>query len=404
MSNIIKLFQSHFFHLPATQQTIVSLQEGLPPGVLMSHSQDRFANLPNEGLPLSDLLDRAEVASYEDHCEGFAFAQYRLAVAGVREFARMEVMDWKPTDLVSLVDTVIDVKDLIRRRWRFFGAAYLSRFHSSLRGPDQDLVVSSALYLDNDRLTQLTLLADRSLPLRPFLEKSLAMLFRDFDAAEKKYAGRLSRVLDRDATWVVPLFRDYHEGTDAMDDRLLDLLLGADLEYGEIPLDRIDEWTESYGPEEKYIYEGTPYTMIRELFQFCPLRSGDRFYDLGAGYGRLALYAGLISEAQVVGIEIVSERAHRAEAARRKLGLQNVRIIEGNVLHEDLNSGNVFFLFNPFSMRTLALVGDRLREVARRKKIRIASWGESNAYFCERTNWLKRMVRLGDRIEIFESF
>jgi hypothetical protein len=56
----------------------------------------------------------------------------------------------------------------------------------------------------------------------------------------------------------------------------------------------------------------------------------------------------------------------------------------------------MFFLFNPFFRDTLRIAGERLREIAQRRPICVASVAQSNDYFATRS-WLRE--RQGDRLE-----
>lgn len=140
---------------------------------------------------------------------------------------------------------------------------------------------------------------------------------------------------------------------------------------------------------EQFLYEGTPYEYIRELFAVLNPSVNDVVYDLGSGYGRVVLYGAITSSAKLKGIEIVPERVAECEKIKRNLKLDNAEFLRGNVLDLDFSDGTIFFLFNPFFSETLEKVGENLRALAKNKTIKIVTWGGSSNDFFEEQTWLK---------------
>lgn len=161
---------------------------------------------------------------------------------------------------------------------------------------------------------------------------------------------------------------------------------------------------QEYG-DEQFIYEGTPYSYILDfLSKFAP-RQKEIVYDLGSGYGRFVIFCAMNSDAECRGIEISDKRNRQARDLAKRLGLRNIKFYTGNVLDFDISDGDYFFLFNPFKPRTLHQVGDKLKEVAKKRTIKIATWGgASNDFFRER-DWLEEIKDLDPHspIEYFIS-
>jgi len=173
----------------------------------------------------------------------------------------------------------------------------------------------------------------------------------------------------------------------SLDDRELDALLGiAEREERLDPVELILE----HGNELIDVYGGTPYEVVRELFRRLHPHRGDVFYDLGCGYGRVVLWGALLGGAQFRGIDLVPQRLAPAQRAASRLGLTNVRFVQGNVLSTRFDDGNLFFLFDPFFRNTLRRVGLRLARIARTRPIVIASHWQSNAFFARR-RWLREI-------------
>lgn len=101
----------------------------------------------------------------------------------------------------------------------------------------------------------------------------------------------------------------------------------------------------------------------------APLTEEDVFIDLGAGLGKVAALARIVSGARVRGIEV--QASLLSMAAR----VDGVELINADVREAELEEGTVFFLYNPFTGNALEQVLGRLHEVARRHAIVVCALG-----------------------------
>lgn len=135
-----------------------------------------------------------------------------------------------------------------------------------------------------------------------------------------------------------------------LDDAMIDQMFGLRVdvvEAGIAPLERIIHF-----PDERSTYEGAPYDAIRRFYQWANPGEEDVIYDVGAGYGRVLLYGGLICRAKLCGIELIRARVDEANRVRARLGLGSVQFSQGNAREAaDLDDGTVFFVHN-FSFPT----------------------------------------------------
>ena len=183
---------------------------------------------------------------------------------------------------------------------------------------------------------------------------------------------------------------------------LLDRLLS-------VPFSDRDAWTdellgiESPPPDSADLPRGSvPYlpcgvdeilAMVREV----PLRADDELVDLGAGLGRVAILAHLLSGARARGIEIQEHlvRSARQRSVELKLvssggSLEDgrshvlpcylhgspVSFVLGDAAAADVAlDGSVFFLYAPFNGEMLVRVLRRLEDVARRRPIVVCAVG-----------------------------
>ncbi|ETX06454.1 MAG: hypothetical protein ETSY2_17030 [Candidatus Entotheonella gemina] len=122
-------------------------------------------------------------------------------------------------------------------------------------------------------------------------------------------------------------------------------------------------------------YQATPARFILDLVERIPLGPDDVFYDLGSGLGRVALLVGLLTPAQVRGIEYDPGHCAYAQQCARHLPVSRVRFINADARDADVADGTVFFMYTPFRGNLLQNVLDRLKRDAHRRPMTIATYG-----------------------------
>ena len=135
-------------------------------------------------------------------------------------------------------------------------------------------------------------------------------------------------------------------------------------------------------------YQATPARFILAMIEQANLGDDDVFYDLGSGLGRVALLAGLLSAAQVKGIEFEPAYCAYAQQRARSLGLARVSFINMDARQADYADGTVFFMYTPFTGRMLEEVLDRLRAEARTRPITVATYGPCTQHVGQQS-WLQ---------------
>lgn len=116
---------------------------------------------------------------------------------------------------------------------------------------------------------------------------------------------------------------------------------------------------------------------LLEAVERAAITSDDVFVDVGAGVGRAALLAHLLTGAPCVGLEIQPALVHSARAHAAALQLSGVRFLEGDApeLLRRVREGTVFFLYCPFGGDRLERVLDELAALARARPIRVCTVG-----------------------------
>jgi hypothetical protein len=139
-------------------------------------------------------------------------------------------------------------------------------------------------------------------------------------------------------------------------------------------------------------------SIVRAVFD-VPVRRGDVFVDLGAGLGKAAMVAHLLSGARVRGIELQPDLVARAGARADQLGLVNVSFVAADARVAGLEDGDVFFLYLPFTGAVLRAVLQRLHAVAARRDVVVCALG----FDLPRTDWLKRRPTDAFWLSIYDS-
>jgi SAM-dependent methyltransferase len=101
------------------------------------------------------------------------------------------------------------------------------------------------------------------------------------------------------------------------------------------------------------------------------LQPSDVFVDIGAGVGRAAILAHLLTGARAVGVEIQPALIKAARGIAASLGLSGVSFVEGDATQavETFSLGSMFFLYCPFSGERLMTLLSSLQKIASTRRI-----------------------------------
>lgn len=149
----------------------------------------------------------------------------------------------------------------------------------------------------------------------------------------------------------------------------LDVFIDGLLQIAELPR------AQSQPDPEMVLYQPTPVRIVLELLERLQLTRDDVFYDLGSGLGRVTLIAGLVSEAQVRGVEYEPAYCEYGQRRARDLNLDRAKFIHADARDVDYSDGTVFYLYTPFKGKILQRVLDLLRYEAQHRRIRVCTYG-----------------------------
>jgi hypothetical protein len=196
-----------------------------------------------------------------------------------------------------------------------------------------------------------------------------ALLHRQF----KQYAGQAGPEPD-------------YDGLDLLVNGLLRLELGP-----EAPAER---------DPESVFYQPTPARVVLELIDKAGIGTEDVFYDLGSGLGQTPILVSLLTGARSKGIEVEPAYHEYAQECARRLKLSQVVFVHQDARYTDFSEGTIFFMYTPFTGRTLQTVLDRLRGEAQKRPIKVCAYGPC-ARQVSASSWL-RCVYQNTQVEEYQ--
>ncbi len=140
---------------------------------------------------------------------------------------------------------------------------------------------------------------------------------------------------------------------------------------------------------------------VLDALRLAAVTAEDVFIDVGAGAGRAALLAHLMTGAGCIGLEIQPALARAAQARADWLGLSRLRFLAGDAIDtlRYVPIGTVFFMYCPFGAERLQRFLDELEQRARVRQIRICCVDMPPL---ERP-WLTRLPGASKALDVYQS-
>jgi hypothetical protein len=134
-------------------------------------------------------------------------------------------------------------------------------------------------------------------------------------------------------------------------------------------------------------------TVLEALRHLKPL-AGERFVDLGSGFGRVGLIVGLTRpDIQFLGYEYVQHRVDAANLASQAFGLSaHVQFFTQDLFAKNFSipDAEIYYLYDPFTTETYKHVLQQLRDISLRQKIAVFTRGNARHWLTElaaRNGW-----------------
>ncbi|MET0935214.1 MAG: class I SAM-dependent methyltransferase [Luteibacter sp.] len=158
-------------------------------------------------------------------------------------------------------------------------------------------------------------------------------------------------------------------------------------------------------PPDMVFYQPTPARHIVDGIRRAGIAERDVVLDLGSGLGHVPMLVHLLTGARARGVEREAAYVDSARRAAVSLGLEGVRLEEGDARHADLAGVDVFYLFTPFLGPILRAVVDRIQAEALSRPLRVVTLGPCTRTFA-RMPWLRSDAAdpsATDRIVVFHA-
>jgi hypothetical protein len=143
------------------------------------------------------------------------------------------------------------------------------------------------------------------------------------------------------------IVRKFHARTAEAADSILERALAIE-PVDEKRADELPALLHRYGNQNFTFFGGTPFHEIREIFRCLSPQPDEVFCDAGAGYGHVVLYGACVAPCRHRAIEILPVRCAAMRRSARRLGLNNVEVVEGDALAQNYDDVSYLLLNNPF--------------------------------------------------------
>jgi protein-L-isoaspartate O-methyltransferase len=150
-------------------------------------------------------------------------------------------------------------------------------------------------------------------------------------------------------------------------------------------------------PQELVSYSPSGIAEVLFMLDSAALGPGRTLVDLGAGLGKVALLAALLSGATAIGIELDPALVTGARTAASELGLGNASFIEGDLRQAPIPEADVYYMFIPLQRSAQLL--ERLEPLAQRRPFSLFAQGLD----LSQTPWLRRTGDVSYWLERFEA-
>jgi len=142
------------------------------------------------------------------------------------------------------------------------------------------------------------------------------------------------------------IIREFHEGaaeaTNSVLERALRVAPSNEKRVGELPA-----LLHRYG-NQNFTFEGTSFHEAREIFRAIDPRYSELFCDAGAGYGHVVFYGACVAACRFRAIEILPVRCAAMRRTARRLGLNNVEVVQDDALTQNYDDVSYLLLNSPF--------------------------------------------------------
>ena len=141
-------------------------------------------------------------------------------------------------------------------------------------------------------------------------------------------------------------------------------------------------------------YQPAAYKILKRCLNCFQLTENDVFIDIGSGKGRVIFFFAQFKLYKVIGIEFHKELVNIAKRNLSHLKRNHcpIEIVECDAAIADLSKGTIFFLYNPFGLKTLTAVLNNIKNslISNPRTIRIIYINGVHADLFLKQDWLEK--------------
>ncbi len=237
-----------------------------------------------------------------------------------------------------------------------------------------------ALMENTDSIIQLNILKEYAQKLRGDLEEINSEIFLSFrrKISEEGYTGKV----------LMNLINEYFDNNiRAFIYQDITCYDNLDLFFNGILTDQIPPVETNKRIPGMVYYQKSPLKLILALIKRAEFKPTDVFFDLGSGLGQVTILANLLGSVISKGVEFEPAFCSYAKISAGTLHLNDVEFIQSDARYADYSSGTVFFMYTPFEGKMLLEVLQNLQSEAKKRRIRIFTYGPCSAVVATK-NWL----------------
>jgi hypothetical protein len=236
-----------------------------------------------------------------------------------------------------------------------------------------------------------------------FIQQGKLLKLKLDDTNEKLFAHLLGHIRAHEHDTLKQYLRQAeqqilkHDGNDTVGYDELDMLVNGLLDVDLIPEESLKR------DADMMFYQPTPVRIVLKLIDLLGMNAHDVFYDLGSGLGHVPILITLLTGIQTKGVERDDSYIRYSNECLKKLELDHVEFIHGDVRDVDYADGTIFYLYTPFRGELLQQVLAMLEEQSKQRPIRVCSYGPCTLEVSKQ-NWLQPIYETGKHENHFAIF
>ncbi len=149
----------------------------------------------------------------------------------------------------------------------------------------------------------------------------------------------------------------------------------------------------------EYSHTQTHYSILMDLFNYLSPKKGERFIDIGSGFGRVGLFIGLcFPDLEYLGFELVAGRVDCSNEVKLRNRFENIEFQTQDLLEPnfEIPDGDYYFLYDPLEKEELKNFYKKLQSRPGHKVIAFGGYDDFILEYLDSCPWLTQIKRFQD--------